>query len=175
MSNFTNMLLEEGGLPLGINFMEILQHVLLLGILVFFMAFLVYNPVLKFINKRKQNVEQMVKENEKLTAEVKEIKENSDKIVEDARKKAEFISFEATKEAEAKSKEILAEAKKKSDDMMARSKKEMENQRAKMEAEVKEEVGSLAIDIASKVLEREVSAKDNEKVIDECLKGWEKK
>ena len=86
-----------------------------------------YNPVVKFINKRKETVEQTVKENERLSAEVKEIKENSDKIVEEARKKAETISFEATKEAEARSKEILAEAKKKSDDMIERSKKEIEN------------------------------------------------
>ena len=53
------------------------------------------------------------------------------------------------------------------------AKKEIENQKAKLQAEVKEEVGSLAIDIASKVLEREVSAADNKKVIDECLKGWD--
>ena len=160
-------------MPLGLSPLDIVQHILLLLILVFFMKFVVYNPVIKFINKRKETVEQTVKENERLSAEVKEIKENSDKIVEEARKKAETISFEATKEAEARSKEILAEAKKKSDDMIERSKKEIENQKAKLQAEVKEEVGSLAIDIASKVLEREVSAADNKKVIDECLKGWD--
>lgn len=171
MGNLSFMLGMAG---LEINFIDIIQHILLLLILVFFLKYLVYNPVLKFINKRKETVEATVKETEKLSAEAREIKENSDKIVDEARKKAEFINFEATKEAEAKSKEILAEAKKKSDALIERSKKEMENQRAKMEAEVKAEVGSLAIDIASKVLEREVSAADNEKVIDECLKGWEK-
>lgn len=108
---------------LGLNLFDIIQHILLLLILVFFMKYLMYNPVVKFINKRKETVEQTVKENERLSAEVKEIKENSDKIVEEARKKAETISFEATKEAEARSKEILAEAKKKSDDMIERSKK----------------------------------------------------
>lgn len=166
----TNMIAEGG---LQILPLDIVQHVLCLLILIFFMTTLVYNPVLKFINNRKASVEATVKENERLSAEVKEIKENSDKIIEDARKKAEFISFEATKEAEIKSKEILAEAKKKSNDIIEQGKKEIENQKAKLEAEVKEQVGSLAIDIASKVLEREVSAEDNQKVIDECLKGWE--
>ena len=165
------IMLAEGGLQ--ILPLDIVQHVLCLLILIFFMTTLVYNPVLKFINNRKASVEATVKENERLSAEVKEIKENSDKIIEDARKKAEFISFEATKEAEIKSKEILAEAKKKSNDIIEQGKKEIENQKAKLEAEVKAQVGSLAIDIASKVLEREVSAEDNQKVIDECLKGWE--
>ena len=89
-------------------------------------------------------------------------------------KKAEFINFEATKEATAKSKEILAEAKKSSDALLERSQKEIANQKAKLVAEVKEEVGALAVEIASKILEREVSAADNQKVIDECLKGWDK-
>jgi len=171
MANMRTMLASGGSLE--ILPLDIIQHVLCLLILIFFMTYLVYNPVLKFINNRRASVEATVKENEKLSAEVKEIKENADKIVEEARKKAEFISFEATKEAETKSKEILAEAKKKSNDIIEQGKKEIANQKAKLEAEVKAEVGSLAIDIASKVLEREVSAEDNQKVIDECLKGWE--
>ncbi|MBR2302217.1 MAG: F0F1 ATP synthase subunit B [Clostridia bacterium] len=166
----TNMIAEGG---LQILPLDIVQHVLCLLILIFFMTTLVYNPVLNFINKRKESVEATVKENERLSAEVKEIKENADKIVDEARKKAEFISFEATKEAETKSKEILAEAKRKSNDIIEQGKKEIANQKAKLEAEVKAEVGALAIDIAAKVLEREVSEQDNQKVIDECLKGWE--
>ena len=62
---------------LGLNLFDIIQHILLLLILVFFMKYLMYNPVVKFINKRKETVEQTVKENERLSAEVKEIKENS--------------------------------------------------------------------------------------------------
>ena len=166
----TNMIAEGG---LQILPLDIVQHVLCLLILIFFMTTLVYNPVINFINNRKSSVEATVKENEKLSAEVKEIKENADKIVEEARKKAEFISFEATKEAETKSKEILAEAKKKSNDIIEQGKKEIANQKAKLEAEVKAEVGGLAVEIASKILEREVSAEDNQKVIDECLKGWD--
>lgn len=166
----TNMIAEGG---LQILPLDIVQHVLCLLILIFFMTTLVYNPVLNFIKNRKASVEATVKENERLSAEVKEIKENADKIVEEARKKAEFISFEATKEAEIKSKEILAEAKKKSNEIIEQGKREIANQKAKLEAEVKAEVGALAIDIASKVLEREVSEQDNQKVIDECLKGWE--
>ena len=170
MTTMTNMLAEGG---LSILPLDIIQHVLCLLILIFFMTTLVYNPVLNFINNRKASVEATVKENEKLSAEVKEIKENADKIVEEARKKAEFIGFEATKEAEIKSREILAEAKKKSNDIIEQGKKEIANQNAKLEAEVKAEVGSLAVEIASKILEREVSEQDNQKVIDECIKGWE--
>ena len=170
MTTMTNMMAEGG---LQILPLDIVQHVLCLLILIFFMTTLVYNPVINFINNRKSSVEATVKENEKLSAEVKEIKENADKIVDEARKKAEFISFEATKEAETKSKEILAEAKKKSNDIIEQGKKEIANQKAKLEAEVKAEVGGLAVEIASKILEREVSAEDNQKVIDECLKGWD--
>ena len=83
----TNMIAEGG---LQILPLDIVQHVLCLLILIFFMTTLVYNPVLNFINNRKASVEATVKENERLSAEVKEIKENADKIVEEARKKAEL-------------------------------------------------------------------------------------
>ena len=33
----------------------------------------------------------------------------------------------------------------------------------------------LAVDIAEKVLQREIDDSDNEKIIDECLKEWEEK
>ena len=171
MGNLSFMLSMAG---LELKIIDVLQHIVLLLILIFVLKMLVYNPVIKFVNKRKESVEAMVKENEKLSAEVKEIKANADKIVDEAMKKAEFINFEATKEATAKSKEILAEAKKSSDALLERSQKEIANQKAKLVAEVKEEVGALAVEIASKILEREVSVADNQKVIDECLKGWDK-
>jgi F0F1-type ATP synthase membrane subunit b/b' len=73
----TNMMAEGG---LQILPLDIVQHVLCLLILIFFMTTLVYNPVLNFINKRKEAVEATVKENEKLSAEVKEIKEDDVKV-----------------------------------------------------------------------------------------------
>ena len=42
-----------------------------------------------------------------------------------------------------------------------------------MKNDYRETVGRLAVDIAEKVLEREIDKKDNAKIIDKCLDEWE--
>ena len=53
----------------------------------------------------------------------------------------------------------------------ARKEAVAENQR--MKNEYQEKVSALAIAMAERVLEREVSEDDNRKIIDVCLKEWE--
>ena len=170
--NITGLLLEGG---LEIKFLEILIHVFNLIVLILFLKILVWNPVMKVIKSRQENLARIDNENKSLNAEVAKMQEQKDEIFETTRKEAEYITLQSTKEAEIKSKKIQAEGKAKADDLLKRAQSEIENQKMKLQQEIKEEAAELAVDIAEKILEREVSEKDNKKIIEDSLKGWEQK
>ena len=170
--SITGLLLEGG---LEIKFLEILIHVFNLIVLILFLKVLVWNPVLKAIKSRQENLSRIDNENESLNAEVTKMQEQKEAIFEATKKEAEYITLQSTKEAEVKSKKIQAEGKAKADDLLKRAQSEIENQKMKLQQEIKEEAAELAIDIAEKILEREVSEKDNKKIIEDSLKGWEQK
>jgi F-type H+-transporting ATPase subunit b len=164
------MLLEGS---LAIRWWEILLHVVNLIILILFLKMLVYKPVMKAIRERQEKLSQMEQDNKQFAKEAEEMNAKKEEIFDETRKKAEYITLDATKQAEQRSKEIANEAKAKADAMINRAQKDIENQKAKMQQEVKEEVSDLAVDIAGKILEREVSKQDNQKIIDESLKSWQ--
>ena len=58
---------------------------------------------------------------------------------------------------------------------MDNAKRETLIEQERLKNDLKETVSVLAVDIAEKVLQREIDDSDNEKIIDECLKEWEEK
>lgn len=179
MFNYINtglMLMAEGtDISSLISLLEIVIHVINLIILIVFLKILVYKPMLSFVENRRKNIQSQLDEGNRLTAEAEEIKGQSQQIIATARQNAEYIALEATKEAESKSKLILAEAKDKSTALIERTKKDMEGEKKRVELEVKNEIVDLAVNIASKILEREVNEKDNDSIINECLSDWGKR
>ena len=87
-----------------------------------------------------------------------EAKEKANEILESARKTATLQSEKIVKEAS----EQAAALKNKAEKEIAQEKKKAVN-------EVKGEIGGIAMDIAGKVIEREINEKDHEKLIDEFI------
>ena len=77
----------------------------------------------------------------------------------------------ATRAAGQRSEELLAEAAASARRMKERAESEIEQERKKALNEVKDEIGGMAIEIASKVVEREIDEKDHQALIDEFIKN----
>ena len=115
----------------------------------------------------------MFEENKKLEKEAAEAKEKYDSMIEQAKTEMAEASKEAAENARKQSEETIAEAKKQAANIIESAARETEAEKERMKNDYRETVGRLAVDIAGKVLEREISQKDNEKIIDECLEQWE--
>lgn len=166
------MLMAETDIGSLISLLEIAIHVINFIILIVFLKILVYKPMLNFVENRRKNIQAQLDEGNRLATEAEQIKGQSQQIITTARQNAEYIALEATKEAESKAKLILAEAKDKSTALIERTKKDMEGEKKRVELEVKQDIVDLAVNIASKILEREVTEKDNDKIINECISDW---
>ena len=139
---------------------------LVLLLVVFYFA---YKPVKKLIKDRKDYVEGKIKnaEERELDAETK-VKEAEKQIV-SARQEAMEIVDKAKIDASKQRDEIKAQAKLDADKEVERAKQEIAQEIEASKDEIHREIVSVALDASSKVLEREVNKKDNEKLIDDFI------
>ena len=139
---------------------------IILLVVVFFVA---YKPVKKLIKQRGDYVEGKMKNAEQLELEANEkVKDAEEKVIA-SNKEAMDIIEQAKKDALNEKALIKEQAKKEADQEVIRAKEEIQQEIEKSKDEIHEEIVNVALDASKKVLSREVSKEDNEKLIDEFI------
>ena len=159
-------------LPLGINFIEILIHLFNFLVLVTFLSLLIYKPVKKFMAKREdeyKNADSKSKATEKEALSLKEIHES---ILNKAKQDAVHITEQAEKAVGNLKQEILNEARAQANEIIKAGEKEVLQEKEKAREELVYTVSELAIEIAQKILEREIREEDNDTIINNILDNW---
>lgn len=128
-----------------------------------------FKPVREMLEKRKAKADAAISDATKAKEEAESMKAEYEQNMQEARDKANEILTTAQKTATLKSEEILREASSQAVAMKAKAEKDIEQEKRKAVNEIKDEIGSMAVDIAGKVIEREISEKDHEKLIDEFI------
>lgn len=144
---------------------------IVLLLVVFFFA---YKPVKNLIKKRGDYVEGKIKnaEEKEKNAELK-VKQSEEQIKTSQKEAMEIIEkakLDATKERN----EIKEKAKLDADKEVERAKEQIAQEIEASKDQIHEEIVSVAVQASSKILEREVSKKDNEKLIDDFIDELEK-
>ena len=158
---------------LGLGWQEMLFYAINLVILIVVVRLLVYKPIKNIVDKRKEHLEFLFTENERLNKEALDLKKNHEKALQDTRLEVARMTEEVTKNAENKSKEIIIEAQKKANEIIAKATKEMDEEKARTINTCKQQIPTISMDIARQIIERELTEKDNQKLIDEALRDWE--
>ena len=164
-----------GSLPLGFNPVEVLLHMLNLAVLIIAIRLLLYKPIKKFMDKRAQGYLEVERENEQMKAETEEWKQNYAKLIENAKLEALEIEQENKHSASMHAAEIIDRAKKEAHDILDKAAQDTDRMKAQLKEEMSGSVSDLAVNIAAKVLEREISVRDNDEVIDSILQDWKGK
>ena len=152
-----------------IDIVTILAHILNVVILFFFLRWLLYKPVKKFIDARSASFderrENLAKQEEDLSKKMSEY----ESLIASSRKESDEIIKTARDNANKRAEKIIEEAKQSAKDLMQSTRNEIASERDIAQARMREEVADLAVGIASRVLEREVKAEDNERIIQSFL------
>ena len=106
---------------------------------------------------------------EETKAKAEAIRAEYERNMQDARQKANEILDSARNTAAIQSEKILKEAQDQTFAMKNKAEKEIAQEKKKAVNEVKGEIGDMAVEIAGKVIEREINEKDHEKLIDEFI------
>lgn len=167
-------ILLSGNLPLGLDGIKILLHLLNFLILFGGVTFLVYKPVKKFIEKRQNEIKLQYEKNEQAKAEAEEL--HSEYLEKLAKAESEIIfqRSEAERSNHIIKENAISEASQKAEEIISRA--EIESQDIKKEtiSGIKNKVADVAVTIAEALLEREISPEENEQIIDKCIDEWTK-
>ena len=128
---------------------------------------LLFKPVKKFMNKRREGLEKVSEENKKLSEEVESMKAEYDHLIADAKQGLAKANEQAKAVAEKRSQEIVEEANRQARSIMTKAKAEIES-----EKEIKGQVAELSIEVARKIIGKNIDAKTNSKLIEESLEKW---
>ena len=138
--------------------------------LVIFKKFLL-KPIKQVIADRKAKADSQIADAQKLRTEAEAMKAEYEQNLQNARTEANQIVATAQKTATARSEEIVGEARAQAAALKQKAEADIAQERKKAVNEVKDEIGGIAMEIASKVVEREISEKDHKDLIDEFIKN----
>ena len=134
-----------------------------LALTMFIFKRFLWGPVQEIVSKRKDLAE--------AKAEALAMKSEYEENMAKAKEAADEIVARAQKTATSRSEEILHEAQAQAAELRQKAEKDIALERKKAVNEIKDEIGTIAVEIASKVVEREINAKDHEALIDEFIEN----
>ncbi len=138
--------------------------------LLIFKKFLL-KPIKQVIADRKAKADSEIADAQKLRTEAEAMKAEYEQNLQNARTEANQIVAAAQKTATTRSEELLGEARAQAAALKQKAEADIAQERKKAVNEVKDEIGGMAMEIASKVVEREISEADHKDLIDEFIKN----
>ena len=157
---------------LGLNWTTIVIHFVVFAILVVGLTFLVYKPVLKFVKKRQESIQQGLDEGQAMRAEGEAVKAEYEAKIQSSQQEADAMRAAAQAECARMKEQALSDAKRESEAILRQARQEAQQEKEAAGQAMRQEVGGLAVTLAREILQREISAEENEQLIEECLTAW---
>jgi F-type H+-transporting ATPase subunit b len=153
----------------GVNLFTMLAAWCNLLILFLFLKKLLFKPLKNMIDSRQKEIDDMYESAESKESEAALLKEQYEKKLEEANEESEEIVKNAMRRAKLREEEILKEASEQAARTVERAYEQVELEKKRAINEVKNEVSEMAIDIASAVIGRDVSADEHRDLIDDFI------
>ncbi len=138
-------------------------------ILVWLLKKFLFKPVAAILAKRQAEVDQLYAEAENARSEAQADKAEYAEKLQGARDEAEQLLKAANERAARRSEELLADAQRQAARMKEKADEDIAQERLKAKAEVKNDVSEMVLEIAEKVIGRELNAADQNALIDRFI------
>ena len=130
-----------------------------------------FGPIQKIIESRETEVQNLYDTAEQAKNDAVAMKEEYSQHLANAKDEANEILKNANKKATVRSEEIIRDAQEKAAAIIARADVQIEMERKHAFEEVKQDISDIALLAASKVVERELSAEEHERLIGEFIEN----
>jgi F-type H+-transporting ATPase subunit b len=137
----------------------------------FIMKKLLLDKVLAVLDERRRLADAQLEDARKAKTEADAIKSEYEQNMAEAKATANQLVADAQKTATARSEELLSEARAQATALKQKAEADIEQEKKKAVNEIKDEIGGIAMEIASKVVEREISENDHKDLIDEFIRN----
>ena len=130
-----------------------------------------FKPVKKMIDDRQQEIDTMYADADAAKQKAADLEKEYADHLQSINDERDAMLREATARAQKREEEIVNEANQKAAEIKARAEENIERDKQRAVNDIKDEISDIVIMAASKVVEKEISAKDNEAIIADFLQN----
>jgi F-type H+-transporting ATPase subunit b len=153
----------------GVNWGDILFQLVMFVILMALLKKFAWGPLMGIMQQREEHVAGEISAAEQSRVEAKKLLEEQRSLLKEARSEAQVLIENAKKQGDIQREEIIAASRTEAERLKESARLEIEQQKEKAVAAIREQVASLSVLIASKVIEKELTAADQDKLINEYI------
>lgn len=155
---------------ISVNLWQILISLINLILMYRILKRFLFRPVKAIVAKREEEVEGSYREAAKQRKEAEALGAHWEEKLSHAQEEAEKLMLRAEEEAAHRRAAMLAEAREEAAMLLRNARTEAELEKEKARAEIREQIVEISHQVATSVLEREVSSADQERLVDDFLK-----
>ena len=130
-----------------------------------------FKPVKQMIDDRQQEIDTMYAEAAQAKQKAAFLEEEYQERLKSIKAEQDAMLRDATIRAQKREEEILDAARSEAQAIRTAAEAEMAQERKKAVNDLKNEIGGIAVEIASKVVEREINKSDHQALIDEFIRN----
>lgn len=150
----------------GLYIWSILTFLALLALLTKF----AWKPLLQALEAREGTIRKALDDAQQAKLELERVNRESEQIIRQARVDAESIVTLSRSDAERLREEMRQKARAEADGIVKNAERQIQLETARALQQIRHAAADLSVAIASKLIQRNISREDNEKLIDEALK-----
>ena len=143
----------------------------LCSLLILFLVFkhFLFGRVHKILDERQNDVSETYNKADAALEHAKSLESEYSGLMEGAKEESAQMIKAASKKAQLRSDEIISEAKNEASAILARADEDVEREKKRAQNELRGEVSELAVLVAQKVVEKEITEADHERFINEFI------
>lgn len=147
---------------LGISGPLLLAQIVNFVIIMVLLRMFLYEPVLNMLEKRRERVEQGMREADQASRAAGEAEKERQAILDEARREAQEVRAQATRDAEKIAQEIRSRAEQESQEIRVRAQADAEAQTEAVLADARRRIADLAIAATEQILGRELQDREEQ-------------
>ena len=138
-------------------------------VLLYLLAKFAWRPLLTALESRQEGIRKSLDDADQAKRELEQVQEESNRIVMKARADADAIIASSRADAAKLQDELKQKARAEADGIVQKAQKEIQRQTEQSLSQIREEAVDLSLMIASKLIQKNLSAEDNDKLIENAL------
>jgi F-type H+-transporting ATPase subunit b len=154
---------------LGLNGALLISQIVNFALLLLLLRKFAYTPVLKMLGDRSEKIAKSLEEAKRIEEELRSTEETKVAEIRKAKEEAQEIVKKAYETAAENEQKAIEDAKRKTQDIVQRAKDEIQREKERSVHEAKEEISGLAIQIAEKIIKKNLDSDAQKKLAEETL------
>lgn len=139
-------------------------------VLLTLLAKFAWRPLLRSLEARQETIRKSLADAEKARQELERLNQESSQIIRQARVESESIIGASRADAERLRGELREKARAEADGILKNAERQIQLETARALQQIRHEAADLSVAIASKLIQRNLTKEDNEKLIEDALK-----